>query len=325
MRIRKRFIISVILCLILVAAVVITFLREKNEKLHYNEKEGYVKEEQMDKDWITVDGIDYKRDVNVDAVLFLGIDKDAVADVDNMTGEKGQSDSINLIVCNEDTLDAQILQVSRDTMVDIELYHPDGEFYKKVPAQITLQYAFGDGRDFSCRLTTERVSELMYGVDITDYFALTLDGMAYVADVIGGIPIVVPEDYTDIDPAFKKGAEIVLDSELTERYVRYRDRSDTEGNNLRMARQAQFMEAFIVKIQNLEMDDNQLISLFQELKPYMVTNLTTDELKELSGYNYADEIYSLEGETKVVEERLQFHVDNEKLQEKVLELFYKQI
>lgn len=317
MRIRKRSIISVCLCLILVAVVVITYIREKNVP-------EYSEEELTDTSRVTVDGVDYKLNMNVNAVLFLGIDKDAVADLDKVPGENGQSDSINLVVCDKESKEAQILQISRDTMVDVELYYPDGEFYKKMPAQITVQYAFGDGKDFSCRLTAERVSGLLYGVDIDDYFALTLDGMAYVAEAIGGIPITVPKDYTDIDPVFKEGAEIVLDAELTERYVRARDKSDVEGNNLRMERQAQFMEALLEKLKSMESEDD-LVAMYQNLEPYIVTNMTTDELRALSRYTFDEEISSIEGEVKVEDERLQFHADNKKLQQKVLDLFYKQI
>lgn len=324
MRIRKRSIISALMCLILIIVVTITYFREKKEELQYNEQSEYSEAELTDTSRVTVDGIEYKRNMDVDTVLFLGIDKNAVADLDNVPGENGQSDSINLLVYDKETKKAEIVQISRDTMVDIELYYPDGEFYKKLPAQITLQYAFGDGKNFSCRLTAERVSELMYGVEVDDYFALTLDGMSYVADALGGISIEIPEDYTDIDPAFKKGETVVLDAELTERYVRSRDQSDMEGNNLRMQRQAQFMEALFRQLQTIE-DENLLVSIFEELKPYVVTNLTTEEMRKMAKYDFSKSISAIEGEVKAVDNRLQFHVDNKKLQQKVLDLFYKQI
>ena len=304
--------------MVLVIAVVVTTILDKKEVPALPAAD----EQMADANVITVDGKDYERNANINGVLFLGIDKEAITDFGDIPGENGQSDSMNLIVCDSSTKEAQILQISRDTMVDVELYDANGEFRKKKRGQITLQYAFGDGKHFSCRLTTKRVSELLYGVEIEDYFALTLDGMAHVADALGGIPITVPKDYTYIDPAFVEGAEIVLDSELTERYVRYRDKSDIEGNTLRMERQAQFMNALLSTLRNMDSHE-ELASIYQELEPYMITNLSADEMMELADYSFSEEISMIEGEEKPVDGYLQFHVDNEKLQKKVLDMFYK--
>jgi len=318
MRIRKRLIGSICLWLILVCAVVVTYVRDLKKDLKYTDSEEINTEFQL-----TVDGREYERNLDIEAILFLGIDKDAVADLDDVPGENGQSDSINLVIRNKVTQEIEVLQISRDTMVDVKLYYPNGEFYKKKPAQIAVQYAFGDGKHFSCRMTAERVSELLYGVEVNDYFALTLDGMIYAADAIGGIPITIPEDYTDIEPIFEKGAEIILDGVLTERYVRSRDLTEVEGNTQRMHRQAQFLEALFEKLSTIQ-DEEQLISLFDKLEPYMVTNLTLEEMMELSEYSFNRKITSVEGEVKVTDGHLQFHVDNEKLQTKVLDLFYQQ-
>lgn len=318
MRIRKRLIGSICLWLMLVCAVMVTYIHDLKKDLQYTDS----KDNLMNINHVTVDGVDYERNLDIDAVLFLGIDKEAVADLDKIPGENGQSDSLNLIIRNKALEEAEILQISRDTMVDVKLYYPNGEFCKKKPAQITLQYAFGDGKHFSCRITAERVSELLYGVEINDYVALTLKGMEHAVNAIGGIPITVPEDYTDIDPILKKGAEIVLDGNLTEKYVRSRDLTDVEGNTKRMQRQAFFLEALFEKVSTIE-DEEQLISLYNELEPYMVTNMTIDELVELANCSYNGKITSIEGNIKVVDNHLQFHVDNEKLKKKVLEVFYK--
>lgn len=70
-------------------------------------------------------------------------------------------------------------------------------------------------------------------------------------------------------------------------------------------------------------DEEQMIFLYNELEPYMVTNMTIDEMLELADCSFNGKITPLEGEVKVVNNFLQFHVDNEKLQLKILDLFYK--
>ena len=62
----------------------------------------------------------------------------------------------------------------------------------------------------------------------------------------------MPEDYTAVDPAFEKGAEVTLNGELAEKYVRKRDIEVLDSNNQRMERQSQFMDALIEKMQSIQ-------------------------------------------------------------------------
>ena len=77
----------------------------------------------------------------------------------------------------------------------------NGEKLGKEKGQIALQYAYGDGGRKSCWLTKNAVSELLYGVKIDAYLAMTIEGIAKATDLIGGVTLTVPEDYTDIDPS----------------------------------------------------------------------------------------------------------------------------
>ena len=76
-----------------------------------------------------------------------------------------------------------------------------------------------------------------------------MDGIADITNLMGGVTLTVPEDYTDIDPAFKAGETIVLAGEQAEKYVRYRDVNVSGSNTQRMERQAQFMEALARQMQ----------------------------------------------------------------------------
>ena len=100
----------------------------------------------------------------------MGVDKKEKADLGNNPGENGQSDSLNLLVLNKEEKTAQIIQISRDSMVGIDIYDVTGNRLMTENGQIALQYAYGDGAEESCRLTSEKVSELMYGVNVDSYF-----------------------------------------------------------------------------------------------------------------------------------------------------------
>ena len=190
------------------------------------------------------------------------------------------------------------------------------------PGQIALQYAYGDGEEESCRLTAGKVSELLYGVSVDSYLSLTMEGMVKAADAIGGVTMTVPEDYTWIDPAFSKGATLTMNGEMVEKYVRSRDTDVLDSNVQRMERQSQFMGALIEKLQSVKETSNYL-SLYQQMEPYMVTNMTADEMKSLSEYDIDTNTLDVPGEVILKDGHAQFNVDNEALRKIILKTFYK--
>lgn len=312
--------ILVIVCLLLLAAVGYTVVNDKKEKenLISNGKG------ESQSGIVTVNGKKYKRNSDVHTVLFMGIDKSEKAELHRTPGENGQSDSLNLLAVNRAEKTAQIIQISRDSMVNIDIYGASGEKLMSEEGQIALQYAYGDGEEESCRLTSKKVSELMYGVEIDSYVSLTMDGMIAAADELGGITLTVPADYTAIDPDFAKGETLTLNGEKAEKYVRSRDIEALDSNNQRMERQAQFMQALIVKLQGLG-SNSRYLSLYEKMEPYMVTNMTAEEMMELSEYEIASDMMKVPGEVIEKDGHAQYIVDNKKLQQIILKVFYKSL
>ena len=284
----------------------------------YNGKSEYFEYKDLE------DGKKYKLNSDIKTVLFMGVDKEEKADLGNNPGENGQSDSLNLLVLNKEEKKAQIVQISRDSMVGIDIYDVTGNKLMTEEGQIALQYAYGDGAEESCRLTSEKVSDLMYGVNVDSYFSLTLEGLVAATDAVGGITLTVPEDYTEVDPAFEKDAVVTLNGELAEKYVRKRDIEVLDSNNQRMERQSQFIGALIEKMQSID-GKSEYLSLYQQLTPYMTTNMTADELEELSNYKIEAETIKVPGEIIEKDGHAQYIVDNKELKKIVLKLFYKMV
>ena len=72
------------------------------------------------------------------------------------------------------------------------------------------------------------------------------------------------------------------------------------------------------------------VKLDKQFKPYIVTNLTVDEIAwlatEFSSYELnIDTIYSLEGETKMGEQFEEFYPDKDALKRLMFELFYHEV
>ena len=109
--------------------------------------------------------------------------------------------------------------------------------------QLALAHTYGSGGSDSSLNAVKAVSNLLGGVKIDHYMTLTMDAVGKINDLVGGVTLTIPEDYTSIDPSFKKGATVTLKGEQAEKYVRYRDITETGSNEGRMERQTQFIQA----------------------------------------------------------------------------------
>lgn len=313
-----------IVCLLLVCGAGYTIYKDKKEEKTV-ETSGTSKKGEESGTYLTYNGERYKKDASVRTVLFMGVDKTAQAEVESRVGQAGQADSLNLLVMNGDTKEAHIMQISRDSMVDIDVYDESGEKLMTAPGQIALQYAYGDGKERSCRLTGERVSELLGGVRVNGYLSLTLDGIGAAVDAVGGVEITVPMDYTDIDPAFTEGALINMDGAMAERYVRSRDTEELDSNNQRMERQSQFMEALVRKMQSMNLDSEAAASLYNSMSAYMTTNMTADEMWSMTEYTFADDSIVIPGEVTEEGNHAQYIVNKDDLKAILVKCFYKKV
>lgn len=270
--------------------------------------------------YVNYQGKKYEYNHQLKNILFMGIDKsDEFSEQE--VGKGGQSDVLILLSMNKEDQTTTLLEISRDAMVDVKTYDMNGKYLGKERSQITTQFAYGDGKHRSCRMTKEVVSELLYGVPIDSYIALGIEGVRNLTDAIGGVKITVPEDYTEINPLFEKGATLVLNGEQAEQYVRTRDIEKTGSNNDRMKRQTQFIEALVYQLQGKEFGWYQ--EVFEEIEKYIVTDLSVEEMKRLSAYQMKEPIEMVPGEVQQGEKHDEFIVDNEKLQEMIIKLFYK--
>lgn len=157
--------------IVLIAAAVLWYLYQNVSLNRLNKKQT---EETMNSgsaendtsDSIFYNGKEYVYNKNLTNVLFMGIDKDAEVSLSNMPGTSGQADCLMVISLDKSNETARVLQVSRDTMTDVDLFDVSGKYYTTVQAQIATQYAYGNGVQSSCFATKKTVSELLYDLPI---------------------------------------------------------------------------------------------------------------------------------------------------------------
>ncbi len=313
-------VVFVLLAICLLAGIFGYGIWHKGRMLEKKKQQEQARMDEQKEDWELDDADTYTYNYNLTNILFMGIDTNEEFQ-EREAGWAGQSDTLVLMSMDKDTKQVRLLQISRDSMADIEIYDRDGERTGSQRMQISTQFAYGDGKKRSCQLTMNAVSNLLYEIPIHSYVAINIDGIAKITELMGGVTLTVPEDYTVIDPDFKKGATVTLQGKQAERYVRYRDTSVSGSNSARMERQEQFIEALIQQL------EGKSVSWYQKIwsgaEDDIITDITVDEMEKLAKFQMSDKIYRVPGEVQSGERYDEFIIDSKKLKEIMLKLFYK--
>ena len=262
---------------------------------------------------ITRDGVTYKRDGSVRAYLFLGVDDVGLSYEDY--GRGGRTDTIMLFA--KDGSELRILEISRDTMTEVDTYDTAGDYLSTGVMQINMQYSFGNSPRRSAYLTKRAVSALLGGIEINGAVALDMSGIAPIVNALGGVDVRMEEARTYIDPAYTLGAVIHMGGGEAETFIRWRDKSSVGQNDARMSRDGWFMR------QMLESIKGQDLSFYLDIAdPYINTDLTADEINDLFECDLADTV-RVPGESRRTSVHDEFYVDEDALQVILIDLFYR--
>ena len=319
----KKITITSVIIVIIIAVAAVLFISNNKEKIEEgsSKEHDFYTESYEEKEY---NGKKYTYNTDIQTIAFLGVDTREKIETGGTPGWNGQSDTILVAVLNTATQKGKILQISRDTVTDIEIYDMHGEFLTRDTAQLSFQYAYGDGGVTSCTLVTDRISELLGEIPITYYLSINMDGIPALSEAMGGIDIVIEEDMTYIDPEYTKGKKVTLQGDAAEHFVRYRDTNETGSNAPRMKRQDQVIHAIMKQLPKKAKDDsNMYVRLFKEADKYMTTNLKLDNIEALQEYEFDEDIIEAPGTLKEGEYHDEFYIDKEQFESIIIDLFYK--
>ena len=129
---------------------------------------------------ITYKGKNYRQRPDLESYLFLGIDVmgPAVGTQSYVAG--GQADTQILLVLDNAAKTWQLLQINRDSMVEVPVLSMMGTVAYTIKQQIALAHAYGNGREQSCENNVLAVSMLLDDQPIDGYFSLS--GLSYAAN-----------------------------------------------------------------------------------------------------------------------------------------------
>ena len=331
----------VIIVLLIIAAIVLGVLIYKGRKaalsgnsdVQVDVPQSYQTDTASDVsgDYVYHDGKKYKYNDKITTVLFAGIDKklEDYEKQDYVAG--GQADCIFVVALDTETGKYKMIAVSRDSMVDVNVLGDKGYFHGTDKLQLCLAYGYGDGKQRSIDNLKKSVSRLFFGIPVNSYMIFDLDVIPILNDQVGGVEVTVNEDLSNRDPALYEGANVVLNGEQAETFVRARDiYGDANQNNLRMERQKIYLTSFLKDALRMTKEDIKTpINMYNSCKDYTQTDIDVSlmayytEIFVKTGFDAERDMMKVPGNAVTNGQYAEYYVDNDEFFKMILEIYYK--
>lgn len=275
---------------------------------------------------LTWQGQTYRQRTGLSTYLIMGIDNQGTADGVQSYEGGGQADVQMVLVVDDANQTWQVLQLNRDSIVQVPVLGVQGQVIGYQEEQLALAHYYGNGRESSCENTELAVSMLLQDQPINGYMAVNMDAVGILTDLVGGVTLTVSSDFSAIDPTLVEGETVTLQGDRALTYVRSRTGIDDGTNLARMARQRQYLTALEQRLQ--QQDAQFAAKAYDALNDYMVTDIgskTASKIGEkLKQYTQLD-LLTIDGENVVEDEHWAYHLDENSLQQTILQLFYEKI
>lgn len=283
----------------------------------------------LPKDAVEYQGAYYVPRKHLQSVLIMGLDKYEREETTLGYTNKMQADFLLLAVIDKDAKTCELLHLNRDTMTEIRRLGIGGGETGTFTGQLALAHTYGSGGSDSCLNAVKAVSKLLGGVKIDHYMTLTMDAVAKINDLVGGVTVTMLEDFTEIDPAMVKGQEVTLKGENALAYVRFRKGIGDQSNLSRMERQRQYLEAFYGKLMETNKKVNGFLSsTLLKVNDDFVSDCTVNQLEDLSNLLETctvAPIRTIDGKAVQGEEFMEFYADEDSIRENVMALYYERL
>ena len=271
----------------------------------------------------TVDGVTYQHKRKIHSYLFIGVDMSGEATgVDNYI-QGGQGDVQMVLTVDDTNRTWQILQINRDAMVNVNVLGVTGKVVSSEFQQICLAHSYGNGKESSCENNVSAVKEMLDDENIDGYFALNMDAIGILNNLVGGVTVNVTSDFSKVDESLVEGTTVTLTDEQAMEFVRNRKDVDDETNLSRMARQREFMNGFFDAIEGK--DTEFVTEAYSKLSSYMVTDIKEGTISKIftkmQKYTEKDFV-TIDGNLTVEDDHWAYYQDQNSLDHAIVEMFY---
>lgn len=240
----------------------------------------------------------------------------------------GQADFLLLISIDRRNQKVVTLQLDRDTMTDIRICGPFGDYTGLQEEQICLSHAYGTDEEENCDNTVWAVRNFLGEIPIDGYLSLDMSSIALINDALGGVTVTLEDDFSSFDSQMTAGTTLTLWGEQAEYYVRGRMGVGDGTNSSRMERQRTFIRAAEeLLMQRVNEDVNYVGTLYDALDGHMTTDLDRcslmEKVYECRNYERPETATPKGSHCIGTDGFVEFHADAEALNGLLAETFYE--
>ena len=268
---------------------------------------------------LVYEGTGYDLKDNVETTLIMGIDKNSDNDQSeaNLSKNYSQCDFLTLLVTDKTTGQSRMILLNRDTMVDVDRLTDKGEKADTQKMQLALAHSYGSGEKDISRNAMRSVSRLFSNAPIDHFVTLTMDAVPALNDAVGGVPVLVEEDFSEVDPTLVQGETITLEGQHA---------LNNSTNEEIMARQQKYMDSFYDTLKEaMENGKVDLMSLLTNVSPYMTSDLSVTKLNDIftkALENSDPDMEVIPGQSVLGEKYIELYPDEKALMDKTISLFF---
>lgn len=324
---RKKSSLSVLVVVLLLIIVLIGCgIRLLDSAVFSDNRENGLQEE-TEKKTITVNGVDYYPRQDITVILAMGIDNEGEMVDSGSYNNDGEADVVSLIIFDEAEECCTVLNLNRDSMVDMPVLGVGGKKAGTAYQQLALSHTYGSGLEDSCENTKETVSKLLNNIYIDYYIAANMDAIAIANDAVGGVTVNVTDDFSGVTDTIPMG-QVTLKGRQATSFVRMRKEVGDQLNISRMERHKEYIGGFMQSLKAKRSEgDSFIYSMYADISPYIVTDLSANALSGMYS-RYEDyqlkDIISPKGENVRGKQYMEFYLDKEALDNMILDVFYRE-
>lgn len=289
---RKRFLYKFTFIFLLLMSAATGFLLAEAKIRVYGVLDGLDREDGVSLSSVDLEDVDLVEDDRIINILLVGSDKRAT------WTQTGRSDSAMIATLDLKHKKLKLTSLMRDMYVTIPGYGEN---------RFNAAYSFG-----GVSLMYETIAT-NFGIRLDGYAVVDFSAFKKVINTIGGVKITLTdEEYQYLTTAYKKGSVLDLQPGTnimngTQALAYTRIRQDAQGDFGRTKRQRNVLQAIFTEAKSMSLSE--LITLAEELMPYISTDLTNDQIM-----SYMQSVLML-GTTEI--DQMRIPVDNSYVQQRI--------